>query len=260
MGKRTSGFRKSIRVTTAAVGLVMLTLSARGVSSAPSPQVAKANDAWVLSVPKRRTPDAPPVAPPALPAVAERVTPLTLNATIRRKPTQGPVETLQQTISRTADRIHIGASNGREWLFERNPRDPRRVSAALVEHASKAIVLYEDSDLRMMLGIRGWVDVLALGFDTSVLDAYKRAPEVRTVGGIRFARYTDDRTQPRAGDVWWSEEQVLASGFTIADASGSTRFSIDRLRAGADATLLKHPDARFPTYRVFDLANWLERH
>lgn len=217
-------------------------------------------DPWVLAVPTRRAADAPPSAPPALPTGADRVTALTMTAIVRRQSTSGRAETLRQTISRTADRIHIAASNGREWLFERNPRDPRRVSASIIEHASHAIVLYEESDLRMMLGIRGWADVLTLGFDRDALNQYKRARQARTVGGIRFARYATDRRDASTGEVWWSEEHVFPSGFTTTDQGGSTRFSIERVRTGADATLLRPPDARFPTYRVFDLADWLERH
>jgi hypothetical protein len=81
----------------------------------------------------------------------------------------------------------------REWLFERNPRDPRRAFASAVEQGSQTIVLYEETDLRMMLGIRGWADVLSLGFDVDWLVASKRTDDVKTQGGIRFARYTECR-------------------------------------------------------------------
>ena len=158
----------------------------------------------MLAIPTRRTPDAPPGPPPNLPEGAEGIAPLTIQAIVRRHTTSGASETLRQTISRTADRIHLAADNGREWLFERNPRDPRRVSAALIEHASQAIVRYEESDLRMTLGIRGWADVLALGVESELL-------------------------------------------------------TVKRTRGGVDPSLLRAPDNRFPKYRVFDLAEWLER-
>jgi len=216
--------------------------------------------AWVLAVPARRAPAAPPVAPPVLPAGAERVAPLTIDTIVRRQPASGRAHALRQTISRTADRIHIAAGNGREWVFERNPRDSRRVSASFIEHTSQAIVLYEESDLRMMLGIRGWADVLALGFDAEVLDGYTRAREARTIGGIRFVRYATGGRGASPLEVWWSDEHVLPSRFTMTDEGGSTRFSIERVRMGADATLLALPHTRFPAYRIFDLANWLERH
>lgn len=187
-----------------AVIVAMLLVQSEADASAAQRPGDVAPDAWVLALPTRRVPDAPPGAPPSLPPGAERITPLTIEAIVRRQPSSGSAQTLPQTISRTADRIHIAADSRREWLFERNPRDPRRVSAALIEHTSQAIVLYEESDLRMMLGIRGWADVLALG----------------------------------------SESELL----TVA-----------RTRAGVDASRLRPPDHRFPKYRVYDLASWLER-
>jgi hypothetical protein len=50
------------------------------------------------------------------------------------------------------------------------------------------------------------------------------------------------------------------SGFVIADTNGSTRFSIERIRSGIDADRFRSPIERFPTYRIFDLTEWLERH
>jgi hypothetical protein len=210
-------------------------------------------------LPIRRAPDAPPAAPPALPASAERVTPLTFEMTVQLKPGAGPAQSVRQTVSRTADRVHVAARNGREWLFERNARDPRRVSAFLVDHTSRAIVAYQESDLRMMHGIRGWADVLALGFDMDRLRTFKRERDTRTVGEIRFGRYTSAEGA-KVEEVWWSDEQLMPMLFTTTDSGGSSQLSVERVRREADGKLLRPPDARFPTYRVFDLANWLERH
>ena len=165
---------------------------------------------WTLTVPTRRPHAASSATPPSLPAAANDVRPSTVDIVIRRPSSSGRVETLRQTISRTSERIHVAGPDRREWLFERNPVDPRRVGASLVDHASQAIVLYEESDLLMALGSRGWADVLALGSDIQ--------------------------------------------------ATGPTRFAIDRIRPGADAGLLEPPVLRFPTYRVYDRADWLERH
>ena len=213
-----------------------------------------------LVLPTRRVPDAPPAAPPALPAAAERVTPLTLEMAVRWKPLAGRAQTLQQTVSRTADRVHVAAGHGREWLFERNVRDPRRVSGFLIDHASRAIVAHEESDLRMMMGIRGWADVVMLGFDRDTLGDFTRTAQTRIIGGLRFARYAPDRRDAGTGDLWWSEEYVLPCEFTTGDSNGLTRFSITRIRAGVDPSLLRPPESRFPKYRVFNIADWLERH
>jgi hypothetical protein len=173
---------------------------------------------WTLTVPTRRSHAASSATPPSLPAAANDVTPSTVDIVIRRQSPSGRVETLRQTISRTSERIHVAGPDGREWLFERNPIDPRRAGASLVDHASQAIVLFEESDLRMALGIRGWADVLALGVE---------APASRAA----------DRQGTR-----------------------STRLAVDRIRPGADAGLLEPPVLRFPTYRVYDRADWLEPH
>jgi hypothetical protein len=220
----------------------------------------KPSEADVFAIPKRRAPDAPPRALPGLPSGAGRVTSATLHLVIRRDTERRPSFTRRQIVSRTLDRIHIAGYDGREWLFERNSIDPRRVSATLLEHASRAIVLYEESDLRTSLGIRGWADVLALGFDTQLLSRYERTQVVRTIGSIRFARYVLADERAKGEDVWWSEEQVLPGRFAIADGTGVTRFTVEHAHAGVDAALLRPAIVRFPDYRVVDLADWQEKH
>jgi hypothetical protein len=232
-----------------------------GFVSAPAlPQTEKAADGWVLTVPKRRAADAPPAVPPPLPPAAESITPTTIEIAVRRGPTSRGSKALRQTVARTSERIHLTGEDRREWLFERNPVDPRRVSATMTEHPSKTIVLYGESDLRMSLGIRGWADVLALGFNSQLLAGYKRTQDVRTLGGIRFARHTNATKSAESREVWWSDEQVLASSFEIHDGTGVARFSVERARPGVDSALLRPPQERFPTYRTVDVGDWLEKH
>jgi hypothetical protein len=234
------------------IGMCVLVHADRSAPLAAQAAATDGGAAWVLAVPVRRAPDAAPAAPPALPPGAERVAPLTIDTIVRRQPASGRADALRQTISRTADRIHIAAGTDREWLFERNLRDPRRVSASLIDHASQAIVLYEESDLRMVLvaGRMSWrlVSMRRCSLAT-------RAREARTIGGIRFARYSTDGKGASTEEVWWSDEHLLPSRFTITDGGGSTRFSIDRVRAGADAAFLGPAHTRFPACRIFDLAN-----
>jgi hypothetical protein len=216
------------------------------------------NDSWVLVAPTRRAPDGSASAPPRLPPAADRLTPLTLETLIRRDTAAGPAQTFHQTVSRTADRVHLATSNRREWLFERNVRDPRRVSGFLVDHAERAIIEYAESDLRMMLGVRGWADVVMLGFDIDLLGGYKPSPDARTIGGIRFQLYETERKDSGMRQLWWNEEHLLPSGVVFADASGATRLSITNARAGVNTDLLRTADSRFPAYRVYTLAEWLE--
>ena len=51
----------------------------------------------------------------------------------------------------------------------RNSVDPRRVSGMLIDHASRSIVVHEESDLRSRLGIDGWAEALLLGLDPAVV-------------------------------------------------------------------------------------------
>ncbi len=122
-------------------------------------QTTRAQDGEVVFVrPARRAPDAAPAPPPALPPRAEEVQPLTFEVVTRRTPRTGPVSTDRQRVSRTRDRIHLAMART-EWLFERNPVDPRRVSALLVHHASRSIAAHEESDLRNAVGVIGWAAV-----------------------------------------------------------------------------------------------------
>jgi len=107
----------------------------------------------ILTPSGRRTPDDPPPPPPDLPPGAERVTPLTVEVRVELQRTEAETRTIRQTFTRTADRIHL-ASNNEEWLFVRNAKDARRVTGFFIEHASRTVVVFEESDLRNMLGIR----------------------------------------------------------------------------------------------------------
>jgi hypothetical protein len=208
----------------------------------------------------RRAPEARPAPSSLLPPGAERVAPLKLDVLIRRQASPGRAERWHQTIHRTADRIYVAEPGRREWLFERNVRDVRRVSGSLIDHGSRTIIVYEESDLRNAFGIAGWAKVLALGIDPGWLSEFVTTEEARIVGGIHAVRYTPVDRRRNATEVWWSADEVLPVAFTIADGTGVTRFSIERVDAGVDATLLRSPASRFPTYAVVQFADWLERH
>jgi hypothetical protein len=245
------------------IALVVLLGSAVPVvpalASAASIQSGKQADGWVITAPKRRTSDRSPAPPPPLPAGAESVTPSTIDVVVRRDYGATRSRTLRQRIARTANRIHM-ENESREWLFERNPIDPRRVAGTLVDHRAQALVLYEETDLRMALGIRGWADVLALGFDCQALSEYKPSQQARTIGGVRFIRYVAAGKGKDRADVWWSDGQALPSDFVTQDTNGVSHYSVEGIRAGVDAALLTPPQTRFPKYRVYDLADWLEKH
>ena len=213
---------------------------------------------------------APPVSRPLaeLPAGADRVTPLTLHVRITTR-AAGRVSKRRQTVTRTVDRVHVAglgggnpardAAGGVEWLFERNPVDPRRASATYVAHATKTIVTYSDSDLQTMLGIPGWAHILTMGVDPAILREATASSETRTIGGLRFAHMTGGAGHPLAS-LWWNAEQLLPAEFASGDTHDGTRLAIERASATADLQLVQPAELRFPGYRVVTLADWLEEH
>lgn len=154
-----------------------------------------------IQPPKRRAVVSQPAPLSELPVDADRIAPQTVRLVRRVQSAQGSVQTQGETIARTVQRVHVSAGR-REWLFERNVRDPRRVSGTLIDHHARALIFHDESDLRNMLGMNGWADALKLGFDP-----------------------------------------------------GS---HIESTHPEVDLTVLADPRLRFPSYKVVDLAEWLE--
>jgi hypothetical protein len=198
----------------------------------------------------RGAPEGRPASPPPLFPEAARVAPLTLHVRLQRQ-AAGRSESWRQTIHRTADRIHVAGTGRREWIFERNIRDARRVSGALIDHDTRTIVVYEESDLRNAFGIAGWASVLALGIDPGWFASLAPTEEKRIVKGIPVVRYTPVDRRGNPSEVWWAAGEGLPVAFKIADGP---------VKAGVDAVLLQSPASRFPHYVVVQFADWLERH
>jgi len=188
------------------------------------------SDLAVPVMPVRKGAQPAPRALTPLPPGAERVTPLTLYVRVTTR-ASGRVSERRQTMTRTADRVHVGngdvagAASGVEWLFERNPVDPRRASATYVAHGAKTIVVYSDSDLQTMLGIPGWAHILTMGVDPAILAGVTPSSATRTI-----------------------------------DTPDGTRLVIERASATVDLQLVQPAELRFRDYRVANLADWLEEH
>jgi FtsP/CotA-like multicopper oxidase with cupredoxin domain len=203
------------------VCLILTTSMLDGGSTAALAVQSPSDNNIAFVSPTRRPPNPTPAAPPDLPDGADDVEPLTFDMTTTHRPPKGTPSIQRQTVTRTKDRIHI-ATEGKEWLFERNPVDPRRVSAYLIHHHAQVVVLHEDSDLRHALGINGWADVLTLGVDPA------------------------------------SSRRLTPRGFTVRHEGGVTAVAITHMRRGANGERLRSPASRFPAYGVLDLAEWLE--
>jgi hypothetical protein len=166
---------------------------------------------------------------------------------------------VRQTVTRTTELVHVAsAAGGPEWLFERNPVDPRRASGQLIDHRAKTIVRYSDSDLDLMLGIPGWAHVLLLGCDGGPPEAGAAIGATRQLDGVTFV----GRPNPRQAGalVWWNAEYVLPAECTRSDATGTSTVAVTSIRRAVDERLLRQPALRFPAYREVDLAEWLEGH
>lgn len=205
-------------------------------------------------LPARRLSMPAPEAPPALPPGADRIQPFTLEVKLTTG-TGARAQTRLQTVTRSADRVHVATTTGIEWLFERNPVDSRRVAASVVRHAEKTIVVYSESDLRMALGIPGWAHVLTMGVDARAVTA---APaEARTLAGLRFVKASVE-SGDRRRTLWWNAEQLLPLEYAAGETGAS--LAVVKISPGAEPARLRAPEVRFPGYRVLEYADWLEEH
>ena len=249
---------RSTFVLTLAIAAVISILDRTDVAALDQQPAQPAGTHAPPVIPARRTSDVDrPLPPPDLPFGANRIRALTIDITIQRE-AGGAIHTQTQTVSRTADHVHFSAANGREWLFQQNSRDPRRVQAYLIDHRSRTTVMHAESDLRMLMGIRGWCDILLLGLDVETLRHYTPSIESHSVAGLMFTRYDATPNTGFPGALWWSRDHLLAREFVTLDANGSTTSSITAVRPGVDGSLLRAPELRFPTYRLVNVADWLE--
>jgi len=219
---------------------------------------AQQQEPFALVIPQRRAVDPVVVSLPELPAAARHVAPLTLKVTIETMRPGSPPQSIRRTISRTAEAIHIVESDGGEWFFERNAVDPRRVAGQFVDHATRTVIYYPETDLRNYLNIRGWMDAFTLGVDLDLLRKLEPAGTTRVADGITFHRYVALGDVPASTEIWWSEEQMLANAVEKKSSSGSTRYALDSLAKGVASELLRKPGDRYPGYRKVDVADWLE--
>jgi hypothetical protein len=206
--------------------------------------------------PPRATPA--PAAPPDLAPEMRTLAPLTMTVTVERR-RAGDRHTERQTVVRTRDRVHLLSSTGREWLFVQNPVDPRRATGFLIHHQARTVIVYEESALLRWLGIRGWVDVVTFGIDPALVSELTASGASRTAGGIRFAKFARTGPEQDRATVWWSRDHALPQDAHLATAASSIRLTVAGIRPGADPALIAPPASRFPSYRMMDLADWMER-
>jgi hypothetical protein len=184
---------------------------------------------------------------------AALVAPIELTLSLERSGPGMSGASRRETIARSVDHVHIERpGEAVEWLFIRNPRDPRRVAARWVDHAQRVIVEYDESELRATGIARGWADIAALGARFDALAGLAPTGRARREAGLSFVELA-----PSGGvgpSLWWSEQAALA----LPDDAGRSLESL-RLRKGVDAELFRDPRRRFPGYMAFDVADYRER-
>lgn len=150
---------------------IVVAVLAATASLTASPRQHLVPDGLTVPVsPARRGAALPaPAPPPSLPPGADAVTPQTIRLMVTALAQGRAVRSARQTVTRTLDHVHIALADGTEWLFERNPLDHRRVSGFAMLHSARVVVAYSDTDLRAMLGITGWAQVLTFGCANSDL-------------------------------------------------------------------------------------------
>jgi hypothetical protein len=214
-------------------------------------------------VASQRTAAEPPILPrpPSVPAQAASIPSLTFVVETTRSGPDGASRTAQ-TITRSRDRLRVALEGGRrEWLFLQNVVYRDRAAAYSTDHDRREVRLYEESALRSVTGIRGWLDVLTLRFEPSVLAKLRDTGKRRMIGETIFTRYVArDLVAGSVQEVWWSDELLLPLSLTIRGARTTTTSIVNRLAHTADAAVLMDPMFRFPNYKVLDPADAHDHH
>ena len=215
-------------------------------------------------LPSRTSSSAPAaVAPPSVPEGADVLPALTFSVTTTWV---GPLAGGRsvQRVTRTTDRIHIMLEGtGKEWLFERNPLDRRRVSGYLVDHQSRRILAHQEADLRVEHRLRGWADALIMRFDPVELPRLRRTSQREVVLGATFTRHVaQDRAREGVLEVWWSEALLLPLRLTARERGVVVTTAVDEVEEVEHAQtqpVLADPRMRFPDYETLDVSDSHER-
>jgi len=203
---------------------------------------------------------APAAAGPST-AVADTGPALSIHVVTERVDARGRRRLAGQSLARTGTRIALTPDGSRkEWIFERNPLDPARVSGYLIDHAARRIVVYQESDLRNREGLAAWGDVWHMRVDPRDLKQMTRTAERPQVNGVPFVRYRREGSGSGTVLVDWSDEHGLPGRVEVRDAEGVTVSQVDRLVPLADAGVPGDPTSRHADYEIVDVADLGEHH
>lgn len=167
-----------------------------------------------------------------------------------------------KTVTRTAERVHVSlGSKAPEWLFVRNAKDPRRMSATLADHDHRTLVEHDESELRMLGLGRGWADIVGLGVEPEALVELQPTGRKQLLSGISFAELrASAESKSTTRELWWSDE--AAAPLRIMAERGPARLEtrVRSLRRQVDPLLLRNLRERYSGYKVMDVADYREAH
>lgn len=229
------------------VGLAVVTVRRSSADVGP--------DRDAIHLPERTAASAPEVPdPPPVPPAAEALRPLTVTLTTVWERPHGRRQETTQVVTRTTDRVRLALEGARkEWLFERNPVDRARVSGYLIDHASRQILVHDESQLQSGQRLRGWADILMMRFDPQVLGTLQATSERKTFDEEVFAQYVAaDRHRPGVVEVWWSDALLLAQRLVVRESDTVITSTITKIDRAIERSALVDPRLRFPGYDVTD--------
>lgn len=162
---------------------------------------------------------------------------------------------------RFPDVVHLSdPDGGDEWLFRRNPVATDEVSGVRVDHASRFLIDYTDSELASEAVLDGWARLAQLFVSPEELELLRPTGETSEFAGFAFER------RVRAGEaavgelleVEWSTELGLPRRAAWRTQDGERVQELSALRR---ADLAERPagfSERWPEYARKDLSDWRE--
>src|SRR5262245_19935596 len=192
-------------------------------AAAPAPRTAAAEDDFAAEIvaASTRRPPAPerisehqPVRVRSRGLARVDLPAVVLELSVRSLDAHGvvPARGSRLRVVRFPDVVHLASlDGGDEWSFARNPVATDEVSGVRVDHASRFLIDYSDSELASESVLDGWARLAQLFVSPEELDALRPTGERSTFAGFAFER------RARAGEaavgelveVEWSAELGL---------------------------------------------------
>lgn len=198
---------------------------------------------------------------PALPPDLDSRPPVILELVVKTETERGIVESRRE-VHRDREHLEIRfPDSGQVWHFLRNPRDPRRTWARLVDPSKRMILEYQEVDLIDAGIARGWRDVFTLGVSPDSFRPLRPGGRKEERGGLTFTQWVPvDPSTTEVRELWWNEEHLLPLRIVRQTGHGTWTQEIRELRQVAGPLLLVDPVRSHADYELMDMVDWREEH